>query len=83
MFWHRVLSITDVSVGSLYEYEYAGNVIEMARVVSVEDDDMGVPHVRYRSVSYRGSEISDRGPRLLGLEFFFNKYQLISERTGT
>lgn len=83
MFWHRVLSITDVSVGGLYEYEFAGNVIELARVVSVEDDDMGVPHVRYRSVSYRGSEISDRGPRLLGLESFLNKYQLVSERTGT
>ena len=83
MFWHRVLSITDVRIGGLYECEFAGNVIEVARVVSVEDDDMGVPHVRYRSVSHRGDEVSDRGPRLLGLETFLHKYQLVSERTGT
>ena len=83
MFWHRILSITDVRVGGLYECEFAGNVIELARVTSVEDDDMGVPHVRYRSTSYRGNEATDHGPKLLELESFLNKYQLVSERTGT
>lgn len=83
MFWHRVLSVTDVSIGGLYECEFGGNVIEMARVISVEDDDMGVPHVRYRSVTYRGNEPTDRGPRLLGVDSFLRRYQLVDERTGT
>tara|TARA_B100000029_G_scaffold109493_1_gene100993 strand:- start:3798 stop:4022 length:225 start_codon:yes stop_codon:yes gene_type:complete len=74
MFWRRVLSVADVRIGGLYEYEFAGNVVEMARVISVEDDDMGIPHVRFRSVCYRGNEVADRGPRLLGLESFLNQY---------
>lgn len=83
MFWHRVISVTDITIGGLYECEFAGNVIEMARVVSVEDDDMGVPHVRFRSVQYRGNEITDRGPRLLGLESFLKRYELVGDRTDT
>ncbi|MBH64567.1 MAG: hypothetical protein CL569_19390 [Alphaproteobacteria bacterium] len=74
MFWRRVLSVADERIGGLYEYEFAGNMVEMARVISVEDDDMGIPHVRFRSVCCGGNEVADRGPRLLGLESFLNQY---------
>ena len=37
----------DVKVGGFYRHHGPGNVVETAKVVEVEADSMGIPHVRY------------------------------------
>ena len=36
-----------VCVGSVFRHTGPGNVIETAKVVEIETDPMGIPHVRY------------------------------------
>jgi hypothetical protein len=82
MFWKRRQTPRDVSVGRVFRHQMSGGAYETAEVVSIEDDYMGVRHVRYRSIHYRGNEITDVGVRLLGLESFRVRYQPDAERTG-
>ena len=83
MFWHRVSSATDVRIGGVYVRDCDWNSNETARVVSVEGDQMGVPHVRYSRTFYLGNEVTDRSSRLLGIDSFLRQYQLVGDPEGT
>lgn len=37
----------EIKVGAIYRHHGPGNVVETAKVVEVEADSMGIPHVRY------------------------------------
>ena len=37
----------EIKVGGFYRHHGPGNVVETAKVVEVESDSMGIPHVRY------------------------------------
>lgn len=64
--------------GAIYEYRKEANMVECARVVAVEDDASGVPHIRFEvTLSCRG-RIFDYGPRTMGAHTFLSRYRIIS-----
>lgn len=64
--------------GAIYEYRKEANMVECARVVAVEDDASGVPHIRFEvTLSCRG-RIFDYGPRTMGVHTFLERYRMIS-----
>lgn len=72
----------EVAVGAKFERVHPDRTIETAKVLSVLNDPLGIPHVRYavtkksplRPTSFR------EGPRLLALEAFSQAYRM---RTGS
>ncbi|NKB57085.1 MAG: hypothetical protein GKS00_12210 [Alphaproteobacteria bacterium] len=67
-----------VSVGAQFERVHPDRTVETAKVLSVLNDPLGIPHVRYavtmkkplRTTSFRD------GPRLLALEAFSQAYRM-------
>ncbi len=73
----------DVEVGSLYRRLGTGSVVEIARVLEVAPDKMGIPHVRYQLQVTRGSGMPTFERRTLALEVFQNRYrERMSENEG-
>lgn len=71
---------TPVAVGEKFERVHPDRSVETAKVLSVHEDSMGIPHVRFavtikqplRTASFR------EGPRLLALEAFSQAYRMRS-----
>ena len=67
-----------VDVGAQFERVHADRTVETAKVLSVMEDSLGIPHVRYaltikkpqRPMPFR------EGPRLLALEAFSAAYRV-------
>lgn len=62
--------------GAFYRRSVGGAMSEIAEVVEIGQDRMGIPHVRFKTHMMRGSyETSASEQRTLGLESFCARYK--------
>jgi len=73
--WRRQKQI---DVGARFERIHPDRTVETAKVLSVIDDSMGIPHVRYALTIKRPQRPAPfrEGPRLLALEAFSAAYRV-------
>jgi hypothetical protein len=66
----------DVRVGSVFRHTGPGDLIEIAKVLDIEPDSMGIPHVRFELVIERNQKrIADLDTRrTLNLETFASRF---------
>ena len=64
-----------IEVGAMYRRDGAGSCVEIAQVLEVGADRMGIPHVRYQLNVYRGNGTPRIETRTLSLEAFFSHFQ--------
>ena len=66
----------DVRVGSTFRHSGPGNIIEFAKVLEIEPDAMGIPHVRYELMIERNQRrITDLDTRrTLNLKTFSTRF---------
>lgn len=78
-FWrdNKIDDIGSVCEGALFQKEHSHNLVETARVLSVSDDQFGIPHVKYEVKFERPTERGNNfeGPRVLALSVFAHSYQ--------
>ena len=69
-----------VTAGALFRRERPDQMIETARVITVSDDGMGIPHVRYElEIGKRRSATQFKaGTRALALDTFIGTYSFLS-----
>lgn len=69
----------DVEPGTTYQMVHGDNMVETAKVISINSDIYGIPHVRYH-VSFRRPHLTvfDGGARMLALETFTDRYQRVA-----
>ena len=69
-----------VTEGALFRRERPDRMIETARVITVSDDGMGIPHVRYElEIGKKKATTSVKaGSRALALETFIRTYTYLS-----
>lgn len=67
-----------VDVGAQFERVHADRTVETAKVLSVKNDSLGIPHVRYALTIKRPQRPAPfrEGPRLLALEAFSAAYRV-------
>ena len=83
MFWKNDKSeqINAVQEGGLFQRKHSHNMLETARVLSIGEDQFGIPHVKYE-VKFESSQERGRsfeGPRVLALTVFADNYYNIAE----
>lgn len=85
MFFRRINDQDIVKAGATFRRERADHTVETAKVLSVDSDSFGIPHVRYELVFEKPSmsaRIVD-GPRVLALEAFADAYpECVSTESG-
>lgn len=85
MFFRRFNDQDVVKAGATFRRERPDHTVETAKVISVDPDSFGIPHVRYELVFEKPSmpsRIVD-GPRVLALEAFADTYrECVSSDTG-
>jgi uridylate kinase len=65
-----------LETGAIFRRNVGGSMTEIAEVVEVRQDRMGIPHVRFNAHLMRGSyEASGAEQRTLSLESFFARYK--------
>lgn len=66
----------EVKPGCSYRRQHGGNLTETAAVLAVDNDALGIPHVRFTVAFERPwSPRLDHGPRLLALGSFTDTYR--------
>lgn len=76
----KALSQGTIDVGAAYRRLNTGSVVEIARVLEIANDKMGIPHVRFQLYVARGSSLPTSEHRTLALEVFLNRYpELVEE----
>ncbi len=71
------LDTESVRAGSVYRVACAGNLVETATVLAVDDDSFGIPHVRYLvCIGRSDNHVFEKGPRVLALSCFAEHYHL-------
>ncbi len=64
-----------IPAGSVYRRVRRDNTVETATVLTVRDDSLGIPHVRYRvSIGRADNHVFEEGPRVLSLSCFAEHY---------
>lgn len=66
---------TTIEVGGTYRRSGPGTLVEVAYVMEIAPDKMGIPHVRFELTSARGPGLPLVETRTLGLEAFQNKFR--------
>ncbi|MFA5041628.1 MAG: hypothetical protein WC464_08355 [Bdellovibrionales bacterium] len=69
---------SDIAEGSLFRRGMGGSMSEIAEVVEVGQDRMGIPHVRFYTHLVRGSSAAtalDSEQRTLALDSFCARYR--------
>ena len=83
MFWKNEKNeqMKAVIKGGLFQRKHSHNMLETARVLSIDEDQFGIPHVKYE-VKFENSQERDRsfeGPRVLALVVFAYNYYNVAE----
>jgi len=71
----RGASNSGVEVGAAYRRYGTGAVVEIASVLDIAPDKMGIPHVRYQLQVVRGNGMPVIENRTLALEVFQTRYR--------
>lgn len=74
MFLKRYRMANDVKAGSVFRRVRRDNMIETARVLSVGEDCLGIPHVRFQVCFERPNRTFLKDARVLALESFARHY---------
>ena len=77
MFFRRINHQDIVRAGATFQRERPDHTVETAKVLSVDPDSFGIPHVRYE-LAFEKPCMSTRivdGPRVLALEAFADTYK--------
>ena len=64
-----------VKVGSVYELAHEGRIVEVAKVVDVGPDALGIPHVTYDVSVERARLAKYEERRTLGLQTFAERFR--------
>ena len=66
----------NVKVGSVYKLAHEGNIVEVAKVVDVGPDALGIPHVTYDVSVERAARLAKyEERRTLGLQSFAERFR--------
>ena len=68
------LEVSEVRAGAVFNRFNNARILETARVVSVEDFESGIPHVRYDCCLRREDRVFENGPRILALPIFLERF---------
>ncbi|MGF1593599.1 MAG: hypothetical protein ACFCUW_09985 [Kiloniellaceae bacterium] len=69
------LKADSVKVGSVYKLAHQGNIVEIAKVVDVGPDALGIPHVTYDVSVERARLAKYEERRTLGLQSFAERFR--------
>lgn len=73
-----------IKAGATFARMNARQVVETARILSIETRDGGVPHVRYNCRLHRaGSTVFEDGPRTLALPTFLERFETVAPADGS
>jgi hypothetical protein len=64
-----------IKVGSVYKLAHEGNIVEIAKVVDVGPDALGIPHVTYDVSVERARLAKYEERRTLGLQTFAERFR--------
>ena len=83
MFWKNAKNshLNDIREGVLFQRKHPHNMLETARVLSIDEDQFGIPHVKYE-VKFEYAQERGRafeGPRILALAVFATNYSFSAE----
>jgi len=67
--------LDSVKVGSVYKLAHEGNIVEVAKVVDVGPDALGIPHVTYDVSVERARLAKYEERRTLGLQTFSERFR--------
>lgn len=70
-----VLRTISVEEGSIFRRGMGGCLSEIAEVIDVGYDRLGIPHVRFKSHLVRGSYAQNSEQRTLSLDCFCSRYK--------
>jgi hypothetical protein len=74
--WFRQpLKADSVKVGSVYKLAHQGNIVEIAKVVDIGPDALGIPHVTYDVSVERARLAKYEERRTLGLQTFAERFR--------
>jgi hypothetical protein len=83
MFWKNTKNeqLEAIREGSLFQRKHPHNMLETARVLSIEKDQFGIPHVKYEVKFERAQERGRafEGPRVLALAVFADNFRQTAE----
>jgi len=68
----------DVTVGAEFRKARRGNIVEIAKVLDIVQDPMGVPHVHYRVSIQSAHQECFEEQRTLGLASFAKRFAKIA-----
>ena len=69
------LKADSIKVGSVYKLAHEGNIVEVAKVVDVGPDALGIPHVTYDVSVERARLAKYEERRTLGLQTFAERFR--------
>lgn len=69
------LKADSIKVGAVYKLAHEGNIVEIAKVVDVGPDAMGIPHVTYDVSVERARLAKYEERRTLGLQTFAERFR--------
>lgn len=78
MFSKRKSSTREVREGTLYQRDFDGRVVEVAKIIDLYDDRAGIPHVRYELSYQRPTRVDFEGLRVLALQSFVERYYAVT-----
>ncbi len=65
-----------VTKDSLYQRVHRNNMIELAKVVGIGEDSLGICHVRFQtSYAWSSGRVESQGTRLLAMDCFAERFQ--------
>ena len=80
MFFARKSSAAVPETGARYVRQSAGRSVELAEILDVSQDGMGIPHVTFRSSMIRTDRHESAGRRTLALSCFRERFRLLEAR---
>jgi len=69
------LKADNIKVGAVYKLAHEGNIVEVAKVVDVGPDALGIPHVTYDVSVERARLAKYEERRTLGLQTFAERFR--------
>ena len=73
----------ELCTGATFARTTRTQVTETARVLSVAEDEGGIPHVRYHSRLHSADRTLEQGQRTLALPSFLNRFESVPQRHAT
>ena len=69
------VDLSHLQAGATFARAGEKHVVETARILSIEDDDSGVPHVRYHCRLMHDNTVLDAGPKTLAVPTFLERFR--------